>query len=144
MFATSRDVASFFGKRHDHVLVNVDDILKTNPAQGVPNFREARYTHPQNGQSYREYEMTKDGFTLLTMGFNGAKAMEFKLRYIDEFNRMEAALKVPAQPALPDFTDPGEAAIAWGQQYKARKEAEALALEHQKVAEELASPAKIS
>lgn len=142
MFATSRDVADFFEKRHDDVLRSADKARALMPEEGFRNFAEGSYTHPQTGaQKHRMFEMTKDGFVFLTMGFTGTKAAAFKWRYIEEFNRMEAALKamVPQQPALPDFTDPGEAAIAWGQQYKARKEAEALAFfrepgEHRKAA----------
>ncbi|MPM83829.1 hypothetical protein SDC9_130898 [bioreactor metagenome] len=41
---------------------------------------------------YPAYRMTRDGFTLLAMGFTGKKALQFKLAYIDAFNRMEAKL----------------------------------------------------
>lgn len=41
--------------------------------------------------------MTKDGFTLLVMGFTGKKALHFKMMYINEFNSMEAELKKLAQ-----------------------------------------------
>lgn len=36
--------------------------------------------------------MNRDGFSLLVMGFNGQKALKFKLRYIQQFNRMENTL----------------------------------------------------
>ena len=39
------------------------------------------------------YEITRDGFTLLAMGFTGKKAMQFKIKYIAAFNEMEAKLK---------------------------------------------------
>lgn len=38
------------------------------------------------------YYMTKDGFTLLVMGYTGEKAMKFKEGYIKQFNAMEKAL----------------------------------------------------
>lgn len=38
------------------------------------------------------YRMTRDGFTLLAMGFTGKKALQFKLGYIDAFNHREAKL----------------------------------------------------
>ncbi|WP_159601914.1 Rha family transcriptional regulator [Starkeya nomas] len=75
VYASSRDVAAFFGKRHDNVLKAAEDAIAVMPAEGLPNFRETTYTHPQNGQTYRMYEMTKDGFTLLAMGFNGKPAL---------------------------------------------------------------------
>lgn len=37
--------------------------------------------------------MTKDGFSFLVMGYTGAKAGEFKERFINEFNKREALLK---------------------------------------------------
>ena len=51
-------------------------------------FTESTYTNLR-GREYREVLMNRDGFTLLAMGFTGKKALEFKLAYIDQFNRME-------------------------------------------------------
>jgi anti-repressor protein len=45
------------------------------------------------GEGRPIYVMNQDGFNLLTMGFTGAKAMQFKLQYIAEFNRMKAELE---------------------------------------------------
>jgi hypothetical protein len=45
------------------------------------------------------YTMTKDGFTLLAMGYTGKEAMQFKVAYINEFNRMEATLRTQARDA---------------------------------------------
>ena len=39
-----------------------------------------------------EYEMNRDGFFLLAMGFTGPKALEFKVQFIQEFNRLESAV----------------------------------------------------
>lgn len=92
---TSRNVAENFDKNHQHILRDIDE-LKSNDGV-VQNwtdlFHETTYTHPQNKQQYREYYMTKDGFTLLAMGFTGKKALEFKLAYIDQFNQMEEHIK---------------------------------------------------
>nr|WP_281803491.1 Rha family transcriptional regulator [Methylocystis echinoides] len=44
--------------------------------------------------------MTRDGFTLLAMGFTGEAALRWKLKYIDAFNRMEAELRGSTKPAL--------------------------------------------
>lgn len=37
--------------------------------------------------------MTRDGFSLLAMGFSGEKALCWKIKYINAFNKMEAELK---------------------------------------------------
>lgn len=39
------------------------------------------------------YYITRDGFTMVAMGYTGAKAMKFKEAYINEFNKMEAMLQ---------------------------------------------------
>jgi len=44
-------------------------------------------------RSYPFIEMDRDGFTLLAMGFTGAKALKFKLAYIAAFNAMEVELR---------------------------------------------------
>ena len=61
-------------------------------------FIEAEYQHPQNKQFYKEYLLTRDGFSLLVMGFTGSKALEWKLKYIEAFNKMEQALKNQTKP----------------------------------------------
>ncbi|MEE3047534.1 MAG: Rha family transcriptional regulator [Pseudomonadota bacterium] len=123
VFANSRDVAAYFGKRHGNVLRDIDDLLTgMNDSSDLSSrwFRAADYqTSTGNSavRTYAAYDMTKDGFTLLVMSYTGKKALQFKLRYIDEFNRMEAQLKAQA-PALPDFSNPAEAARAWAAEYE--------------------------
>lgn len=88
---SSRKVSENFGKRHDHVCRDVDVILESLPKSGdTPQlFYRTTYIHPQNKQEYPEYLMNRDGFSLLVMGFTGAKALEWKLKYIQAFNDME-------------------------------------------------------
>ena len=52
------------------------------------NFRLSEYTDAQ-GKPRKQYIITKDGFALLAMGFTGAKALQFKIAYINAFDRME-------------------------------------------------------
>ena len=95
LVVSSREVARNFGKRHDNVLM-VIEILVSNmgsPEKSGSLFIPAEYQHEQNKQTYREYLLTRDGFSLLVMGFTGKEALEWKLKYIDAFNRMESALK---------------------------------------------------
>lgn len=58
-------------------------------------FIETKVQNPQNKQWYKEYLLTRDGFLLLVMGFTGAKAIEWKIKYIEAFNSMEEALREP-------------------------------------------------
>lgn len=90
---SSLQVAETFNKNHRDVLRAADD-LKEGVAQNWADlFYEDTYTHPQNKQQYRIIYMNRDGFTLLAMGFTGKKAMKFKLKYIEAFNKMESHIK---------------------------------------------------
>lgn len=95
---TSLQVAESFGKRHDHILRGLDGIEKD-----VPNFGEMFVVGTEldsYGRSRRVIYMNRDGFTLLAMGFTGKAALQFKLKYIDAFNKMEDHIK--QQPQIPD------------------------------------------
>ncbi len=105
---TSRDVAELFGKNHRDVLRAMDSLIQDAPELaegGLRNFEQTPYIEPSTGQTYRQYEMTRDGFTLLAMGFTGKKALKFKLAYIEAFNRMEQALR--HRPAI-DLNNPSD------------------------------------
>lgn len=80
----------FFTKRHDDVLKKIRN-LDCSQEFSARNFAEAEYIDEQ-GKPRPMYEMTKDGFVFLVMGFTGKKAAQFKEAYIAEFNRMEAEL----------------------------------------------------
>lgn len=96
---SSRQIAESFEKRHDHVMRDIEDIMKGLPKNGdTPMFYKTEYVHEQNGQSYPMYLMNRDGFTLLAMGFTGKAALEWKLKYIAAFNEMEK--KLTEQPQL--------------------------------------------
>lgn len=112
--ADSRMVAVNFGKRHDHVLRDIEKLIEglndvkiDSPNLGSQNGKESDSPNLgpsqkmffksfyMNEQNHRQpqYLMTRDGFTLLVMGFRGQKALEWKLKYIDCFNKMEQTLK---------------------------------------------------
>lgn len=92
---TSLIVAEVFGKRNSDVL---RDVRNLNCSE---SFRESNFALmvvmkqlPQGGSQKTEYyEMTKDGFSFLVMGYTGTKAGEFKEKFINEFNKREALLK---------------------------------------------------
>lgn len=94
---SSVQVAKDFEKRHDKLVSEIERMYGdlTGYAQngGDPLFIETAYQNPQNKQWYKCYELTRDGFSLLVMGFTGKKALEWKLKYIEAFNLMEHELK---------------------------------------------------
>lgn len=91
---TSRQVAERFGKNHRDVLESIASITKAENSALV-FFHRSTYRVPGNFKKYPEYIMNKDGFSLLAMGFTGRKALQWKLKYIEAFNKMEEALKHP-------------------------------------------------
>lgn len=98
LVVSSREIARNFEKRHDNVLKDIDDLIKGAPQKLGYLFIKSEYVHEQNKQVYREFLLTRDGFTLLAMGFTGKKALEWKLKYIEAFNKMEQALKEKDKP----------------------------------------------
>ena len=86
---TSLRVAEVFGKDHKHVLETISNLAAEKSAAKF--FAEATYYN--RGKQYPMYYMNRDGFTLLAMGFTGKKALQFKIKYIQAFNSMEATLK---------------------------------------------------
>ena len=87
---TSLQVAEAFGKEHDKVLRDIRNLPVSNSFIAA-NFGVNEYIDPI-GRSLPMYRLTRDGFMLLAMGYNGAKAMALKEAYIAEFDRMEAEL----------------------------------------------------
>jgi Rha family phage regulatory protein len=85
-------VAEVFGKEHNKVCRDIER-LSCSKTFRVANFGDTPYINPQNGQTYKMYVMTKDGFTFLVMGYTGEKAGEFKEKYIAAFNEMDNTLR---------------------------------------------------
>ena len=116
----SRSVAEHFGKRHNDVTEVIRKLLATEKSV-TKMFHESKFEY--RGQEFPMYLMNRDGFSLLVMGFTGEKALEWKLKYIEAFNEMEKQLVNKNTLALPDFTNPVEAARAWANEYEAKQKA---------------------
>lgn len=88
---TSQKVAESFGKEHRTVIRNIKNLTAQNCAV-KKMFVKSTYINSR-GQEWPMYYMNRDGFSLLVMGFTGKKALDFKLKYIDAFNKMEQTIK---------------------------------------------------
>lgn len=88
--ATSLDIAETFGKEHKRVLQDIRE-LECSEDFRRHNFVQSSYVNSQN-KKQPMYYVTRDGFTLLAMGYTGEKAMKFKEGYIRQFNAMEKLL----------------------------------------------------
>lgn len=89
LITTSLKVAEHFEKEHKNVLQAIENLMAENSAA---NFFTLT-TYKSRGKEYPMYEMDRDGFSLLAMGFTGEKALRWKLDYIKAFNAMEKELK---------------------------------------------------
>ncbi|EEY9908085.1 peptidase, partial [Escherichia coli] len=95
---SSLAVADFFSKRHDDVLKKIR-ILDCSPEFCARNFAETSILVRQPNGGTRKlpcYQITRDGFAFLAMGFTGKRAARFKEAYINAFNQMEKQLSNPS------------------------------------------------
>ncbi|EIB04939.1 TPA: Rha family transcriptional regulator [Campylobacter coli] len=112
VFCTSLDVAKVFGKQHKNVLRDIENILndlrEIGTSNDLLNFELSFKVHKIQGFKGRErkypyYNLTRDGFSLLAMGFTGKKALQFKIAFINAFNEMERIIKNQYTPKLENY-----------------------------------------
>ena len=89
VITTSLEVSNAFGRQHSHILEKLK-IMECSKEFLAVNFSTARFEN--RGKEYISYNMTKDGFMFLVMGFTGKKAARVKEAYINIFNQMEKRL----------------------------------------------------
>lgn len=156
---SSREIAELCEKRHDHVLrdirayagaviqmergINVRSmdwndnegvqLLGDTPVEGVTFGLEV---NPQNKQSYPVCHLDKNTTLIIVSGYN----VLLRKRIIERWQELEqqAQASNPVMPALPNFTNPADAAIAWAEEYKAKEAAQAEVTELKPKAEALA------
>lgn len=90
----STDVARHFQRRHSHILRDIDRLRSILPKFFFePNFGliEAEVAVGFGIRKNPAYLLTRDAFSLLVMGMTGKAAIQWKLRYIEAFNALEAA-----------------------------------------------------
>lgn len=87
----SLKVAETFEKEHRNVLKRARNLTAQNGAV-EKMFFESTYINQQGHEQPLIY-MNRDGFTLLAMSFTGKKALDFKLKYIQAFNKMEQQIR---------------------------------------------------
>ena len=121
VYTTSRIVAEKFGKRHAHIIRDIEATVSTiNEAQVIENKAQPNFGLSENinqpkfgfvkndyfiadgyldtkGETRKQYLITEKGAMLLIMGFTGEKAFAIKTKFIDEFARMKNIINNPAQ-----------------------------------------------
>lgn len=91
---TSLVLAEVFEKQHKNVIQAIE--AKIEPAENQARYKRMFYEGiyiDKKGEQRKMYYLNRDGFTFIAMGFTGRKADEFKLKYIDAFNKMEEQIK---------------------------------------------------
>lgn len=86
-------VAEKFGKNHKHVLDAIRELISSAEKLAVLKMFVPSTYIASNNKENPMFIMNRDGFTLLAMGFTGEKTLQFKLEYINAFNKMEEAIK---------------------------------------------------
>lgn len=105
VLTTSLDISEKFGKSHKHVLDAIRN-LDCSEEFSRTNFRLSNYE--ARGKSYPCFDITRDGFSLLAMGFKGKKATTWKVYYIIAFNKLEEALKRQIEPTYIEAREKGK------------------------------------
>lgn len=113
---SSRIVAEYFGKKHSDVVRAVVNTIAAKPElEASRNFAQWSEDVEIGSGAKRTvvgYWMDRKGFSILAMGFTGAKALDFKCAFYDQFERMEEALRAPTDQS---------AQISTSEQYEIRK-----------------------
>jgi Rha family phage regulatory protein len=125
MMVNSMDVAKRFGKMHKNVLEAIKN-LECDEDFSRLNFKPRDYINSR-GRSYPSYDLTRDGFSFLCMGFTGKEAAHWKVQYIKAFNAMERELlkqhdklewkqaRLQGRSVRRDFTDTIQRFVAYAE-----------------------------
>lgn len=128
---TSLKVAEVFEKRHADVLRAIQT-LDCSEEFSQRNFALTEYTDVQ-GKKRPAFNLTRDGFSFLVMGFTGERAAYWKERFIEAFNQMADKLRQPIAPAIPQ-TLPEALRLAADEHERANKAEAALSEAKPKIA----------
>lgn len=120
MVVSSRTIAYELGRRNGDVIDSLETMILENE-----NVRSliipSSYKVEGQRRSYKEYLLTKDGFTLYMFNIQGHN--DFKMAYINKFNEMEKQLiEQPKDSYMID--DPVERAKRWIEEAEQRKQLE--------------------
>lgn len=138
LVADSREVAEMVGKRHDHLIRDIQGYCEILAAQQNPNlgtanfFIESTYQTEDGGRSYPCYLLTKKGCDMVANKMTGEKGVRFTAMYIDRFYEMEHALTAPKALSPLELFAQSVAAMQ-AIEAKQQEQAQALAAVNQRV-----------
>lgn len=85
-FTTSLDIAKNFGKRHEYVVKKIEDMDELDGFT-AQTFLRSEFKD-SSGRVSKMYNLNRDGFAFLAMGFTGKEAAKWKVKYIKAFNHL--------------------------------------------------------
>lgn len=122
MVVSSRTVAKELGREHKIIIRDLENMMKDEDLESTDMYSLAiPTTYKVSGQKrrYKEYLLTKDGFTLYMFNIQGHN--DFKMAYINKFNEMEKQLiEQPKDSYMID--DPVERAKRWIEEEQQREQ----------------------
>ena len=110
VICTSLMVANRFEREHKNVLQSIQN-LECSKEFTELNFQLSEYKD-STGRKLPMIEMTRDGFSILCMGFTGKEAMTWKEKYIAAFNAMEETIKNGVTDGVQYINKPFEKELA--------------------------------
>jgi Rha family phage regulatory protein len=90
LWTTSQLIADRFGKRHGNVIRSIEN-LECSIEFHQLNFESVEYID-DGGKPRKSFNISRDGFSLLGMGFTGKSAAKWKEQFIEAFRSMELEL----------------------------------------------------
>lgn len=92
---SSRDIADLVGSRHSNVRVTIERLMSSGVIGG---YAALQYTHPQNGQEYHYYQVSKrDSYVIVAQ-----LCPEFTARLVDRWQELESGQQVSVPRSLPE------------------------------------------
>lgn len=134
---SSREIADLCGKEHRNVCRDIDTLNESYEQMGLLKVEQGYYTLQNTGnQQHRQFLLSKEQTIDLITGYRADIRIRINRRWQELEQQVSASS--PVTPALPNFTNPADAAIAWAAEYKAKEAAQAQVIELQPKAEALA------
>ena len=90
---TSLDIAKVFEKQHTHVIRSIENMGRFEILKDQSKIGEIFYSD-KYGRKQKVYQLNRDVFGFIVMGFTGKKAEDWKWDFINVFNEMERLIRV--------------------------------------------------
>lgn len=133
---SSREIAELCGKEHRNVCRDIDTLNESYEQMGLLKVEQGYYTLQNTGnQQHRQFLLSKEQTIDLITGYRADIRIRINRRWQELEQQAQASS--PVMPALPNFTNPADAAIAWAEEYKAKEAAQAQVIELQPKADAL-------